>query len=187
MRPGNLEVRTAGESPYSFSRRNHFSSFLPDETGAQGARRSGSPGCTALFFEGTSFPHSFRLGPQSWKPRDRARRDAPHFFSREPLFLIPSGWDHSPGSQEIGLAGMHFTIFQGNHFSSFPLFHGRLWPASRLSSKVLPLALRCEEIAKFWQYGKRERRCSHSFRQHPDTVLAKVAQEMAPLREMPNS
>jgi len=115
------ETRRSGppESRRTLSRRNHFSSFLPGETGAQGARRSGSAGCTALFIEGTSFPHSFRLGPQPWKPRDRARLDAPHFFSREPVFLIPSGSDRSPGSQEIGLAGMHRTFFQGNHFSSF--------------------------------------------------------------------
>ena len=114
------ETKRSGppESRRTLSRRNHFSSFLPGETEPQGARRSGSPGCTGLFFEGASFPHSFRLGPQPWKPRDRARRDAPHFFSREPLSLIPSGWDRSPGSQEIGLAGMHRTFFQGNHFSS---------------------------------------------------------------------
>ena len=117
-RPGNQEVRAGGESPYSFSteplflipsrryRRpgsqeirlagmhctffrgnqfssflpartaaleakrsgspgctalfqgNQFSSFLPAGTAALEARRSGSPGCTALFFKGTSFPHS---------------------------------------------------------------------------------------------------------------------------------
>jgi hypothetical protein len=92
------ETRRSGppESRRTLSRRNHFSSFLPGETGAQGARRSGSPGCTALSFEGTSFPHSFRLGPQPWKPRDRVRRGAVHFFSREPVFLIPSGWDRKP-------------------------------------------------------------------------------------------
>src|SRR5437879_4917326 len=42
------------------------------------------------------------------------------------------------------------------------------------------------EIVEFWQYRKRTRRGSYSFRQHPDTILAKVAEEMAPLREMPN-
>ena len=140
------ETRRSGppESRRTLSRRNHFSSFLPGETGAQGARRSGSPGCTALFFEGTSFPHSFRLGPQPWKPGDRARRDALHFFSREPVFLIP-------------------------FVSRTPL------AAPDFSPVVLPLALRRKEIAEFWQYGKRARRCSDSFRQHPDTVLAKVA------------
>ena len=134
------ETRRSGppESRRTLSRRNHFSSFLPGETGAQGARRSGSPGCTALFFEGTSFPHSFRLGPQPWKPRDRARRDALHFFSREPLFLIPSGWDTSqpwrqPGDRRSpGGRTAHF--FRGNHFSSFPLFHGRRWPHQTFSS-----------------------------------------------------
>ena len=116
QRPGSHEIRLAGMHCTVF-RGNQFSSFLPARTAALEAKRSGSPGCTALFFKGTSFPRSFRLGPQPWKPRDRARWDALHYFSREPLFLV----------------------------------HGRLWPASRLSSKVLPLALRCEEIAKFWQ------------------------------------
>jgi len=90
------EIRLAGMH-CTFFRGNQFSSFLPARTAALEAKRSGSPGCTAL-------------------------------FSREPVFLIPSGWDRSPGSQEIGLAGMHCTFFQGNQFSSFPLFHGRRWP-----------------------------------------------------------
>lgn len=139
------ETRRSGppESRRTLSRRNHFSSFLPGETGAQGARirlggmhctfyrgnqfssflpartaalearRLGSPGCTALFFKGTTFPHS-----------------------------------------------LCFTDAVGR---------------TRLSPAVLPLALRRKEIAEFWQYGKRARRCSDSFRQHPDTVLAKVA------------
>jgi hypothetical protein len=70
----------------SFFRGNQFSSFLPARTAALEAKRSGSPGCTAL-------------------------------FSREPVFLIPSGWDRSPGSQEIGLAGVQCTFF-----SREPLF-----------------------------------------------------------------
>ena len=170
------ETKRSGppESRRTLSRRNHFSSFLPGETGPR-------------------------------EPGDQARRDALHFFSREPVFLIPSGSDRSPGSQEIGLAGMHRTFFQGNHFSSFLpagtaalearrsgspgctalFFKGTTFPHSlcftdavgrtRLSPAVLPLALRRKEIAEFWQYGKRARRCSDSFRQHPDTVLAKVA------------
>jgi hypothetical protein len=170
------ETKRSGppESRRTLSRRNHFSSFLPGETGPR-------------------------------EPGDQARRDALHFFSREPVFLIPSGSDRSPGSQEIGLAGMHRTFFQGNHFSSFLpagtaalearrsgspgctalFFKGTTFPHSlcftdavgrtRLSPAVLPLALRRKEIAEFWQYGKRARRCSESFRQHPDTVLAKVA------------
>src|SRR6202453_1486584 len=89
-RPVNQEVRANGESPYSFSteplllipsrrdrrpgsqeirlagmhgtffRGNQFSSFLPARTAALEAKRSGSPGCSALFFKGTTFPHSFR-------------------------------------------------------------------------------------------------------------------------------
>jgi len=42
------------------------------------------------------------------------------------------------------------------------------------------------EIVEFWQYGKRTRRVSDCFRQHPDAILAKVAKEMASLGEMPN-
>src|SRR5579863_312940 len=87
-RPENQEVRAAGDSPYSFSteplflipsrrdrrqgsqeirlagmhrtffRGNQFSSFLPARTAALEAKRSGSPECTALFFKGTTFPHS---------------------------------------------------------------------------------------------------------------------------------
>ena len=185
-RPGNQEVRAAGESPYSFSTEPLF--LIP-------SRRDRRPGSQEIRLAGMHCT----------------------FFSREPVFLIPSGWDRSPGSQEIGLAGMHRTFFQGNHFSSFLpagtaaleakrsgspgctalFFKGTTFPHSlcftdavgrtRLSPAVLPLALRRKEIAEFWQYGKRARRCSDSFRQHPDAILTKVAEEMAPLREMPNS
>ena len=109
----------------TFFRGNQFSSFLPARTAALEAKRSGSPGCTALFFKGTTFPHS-----------------------------------------------LCFTDAVGR---------------TRLSPAVLPLALRRKEIAEFWQYGKRARRCSDSFRQHPDAIFTKVAEEMAPISEMPNS
>jgi len=135
----------------------------------------------------------------------RGAGELPYPFSTEPLFLIPSRRDRHPGSQEIRLAGMHCTFFRGSQFSSFLpartaaleakrsgspgctalFFKGTTFPHSlcftdavgrtRLSPAVLPLALRRKEIAEFWQYGKRARRCSDSFRQHPDTVLAKVA------------
>ena len=42
------------------------------------------------------------------------------------------------------------------------------------------------EIVEFWQYEKRTRRCSDSFRQYPDAILAKVPKEMASFGEMPN-
>ncbi len=98
---------------------NHFYSFLwfrpaSRKSGGQGRRR-----LAVLFLDGTTFPHSFPARPAPREPGDQARRDAPHFFSREPVFLIPSGSDRSPGSQEIGLAGMHRTFLQGNHFPSF--------------------------------------------------------------------
>ena len=36
------------------------------------------------------------MRPAPREPGDRARRDALHFFSREPVFLIPSGSDRRP-------------------------------------------------------------------------------------------
>ena len=191
--------------PAHFICRNHFYSFLSVQTRVQETRRSGPPESRRTLSRRNHFSSFLpgETGPR--EPGDQARRDALHFFSREPVFLIPSGSDRSPGSQEIGLAGMHRTVFQGNHFSSFLpagtaalearrsgspgctalFFKGTTFPHSlcftdavgrtRLSPAVLPLALRRKEIAEFWQYGKRARRCSESFRQHPDTVLAKVA------------
>jgi len=191
--------------PAHFICRNHFYSFLSVQTRVQETRRSGPPESRRTLSRRNHFSSFLpgETGPR--EPGDQARRDALHFFSREPVFLIPSGSDRSPGSQEIGLAGMHRTFFQGNHFSSFlpagtaalearrsgspgctaRFFKGTTFPHSlcftdavgrtRLSPAVLPLALRRKEIAEFWQYGKRARRCSESSRQHPDTVLAKVA------------
>ena len=42
------------------------------------------------------------------------------------------------------------------------------------------------EKVEFRQYRKRARRRPDFFRQHPDSVLAKVPKEMAPFGEMPN-
>jgi hypothetical protein len=173
-RPGNQEVRAAGDSPYSFSTEPLF--LIPSwRDRRQGSQEIRLAGMHRTFFRGNQFSS-----------------------------FLPAG-TASPGSQEIGLAGMHRTFFQKNHFSSFLpagtaalearrsgspgctalFFKGTTFPHSlcftdavgrtRLSPAVLPLALRRKEIAEFWQYGKRARRCSESFRQHPDTVLAKVA------------
>jgi hypothetical protein len=60
------------------------------------------------------------------------------FFSREPVFLIPSGWDRSPGSQEIGLAGMHRTFFKG---TSFP--HSFGWDRSPGSQEIGLAGMHC--------------------------------------------
>ena len=120
--------------PAHFICRNHFYSFLSVQTRVQETRRPGPPESRRTLSRRNHFS-SFLPGETGAKePGDQARRDALHLFSREPVFLIPSGWDRSPGSQEIGLAGMHCTIFQGNHFSSFPLFHGRRWPHQTFSS-----------------------------------------------------
>ena len=115
----------------------------------------------------------------------RVRKGTAALFSREPLFLLPSG--PRLAQQEARTLGGQGPphVFRGNHFSSFRWVHGR--PVGRnLSPAVLSLALYCKEVAEFRQYRKRARRCSDFFRQHPDTVLAKVPKEMAPLGEMPN-
>jgi hypothetical protein len=97
---------------------NHFYSFLSVQTRVQEIRRSGPPETRRTLSRRNHFS-SFPARPAPREPGDQARRDAPHFFSREPVFLIPSRSDRSPGSQEIGLAGMHRTFLQGNHFPSF--------------------------------------------------------------------
>ena len=106
-------------------------------------------------------------------------------FLREPLFLLPSGRDWRSRKHGHWADRDRRIVFRGNHFPSFRWVHGR--PVGRnLSPAVLSLALHCKEVAEFRQYRKRARRCSDFFRQHPDTVLAKVPKEMAPLGEMPN-
>src|SRR5580700_2366032 len=74
-RPGNQEVRGAGESPCSFSTEPLF--LIPSGPRPVLAMQSG----------------------------DRDRRESPHFVSREPLLLVRSRRDLRPGSQEIELAG----------------------------------------------------------------------------------
>ena len=161
--------------PAHFICRNHFYSFLSVQTRVQETRRSGPPESRRTLF----------------------RRN--HFSS-----FLP-GETGAQGARRSGSPGCTALFFRGNQFSSFlpagtaarearrsgspgctaRLFKGTTFPHSlcftdavgrtRLSPAVLPLALRRKEIAEFWQYGKRARRCSDSFRQHPDTVLAKVA------------
>ena len=137
LRPGlfgSLPIQRRRMIPAHFICRNHFYSFLSVQTRVQETKRSGPPESRRTLSRRNHFSSFLpgETGPR--EPGDQARRDALRFFSREPVFLIPSGSDRSPGSQEIGLAGMHCTFFQGNHFSSFPLFHGRRWPHQTFSS-----------------------------------------------------
>jgi hypothetical protein len=170
------ETRRFGppESRRTLSRGNHFSSFLPGETCAKGARRSGSPGCTA-FFRGNQF--------SSFLPARTAALEAKRSGSPgcSALFFEGTSFPHSfrlgPQALEAkrsGSPGCSAPFFKGTTFPHSLCFADAVG-RTRLSPAVLPLALRRKEIAEFWQYGKRARRCSESFRQHPDTVLAKVA------------
>src|ERR1017187_4477601 len=159
--------------PGTFSLRNHFSSsplFRPRS-------RSQAPPEVRYFFRRNHF--------SSCRPAEPVRLEAAVLFSREPLFLLPSGRDWRSRKQRHWADRRLTQFFRGNHFPSFRWVHGR--PVGRnLSPAVLSLALHCKEVAEFRQYRKRARRCSDFFRQHPDTVLAKVPKEMAPLGEMPN-
>src|SRR5450755_2560296 len=95
-------------------------------------------------------PCGIGLAPR--KPGGQARAESLHFFSTEPLFLIPFGslpavpevtsgasesfrrnqfsscpvgsdWHH--GSQEVRRAQSRCTFSRRNHFSSFPSVHYR--------------------------------------------------------------
>jgi hypothetical protein len=110
------EVGFARGPRHSF-RGNHFSLFLPAATDIQ---RNRDQACRRLrtLFQGTAFPQSFRPRLLSIEAR---RSGPPHYFSREPLFLIPFGLTDAVGR------------------------------ARRFSPAVLPLALRSKEITKVWQ------------------------------------
>jgi len=203
-RPGNQEVRAAGESPYSFSteplflipsrrdrrpgsqeirlagmhctffRGNQFSSFLPGGTAALEAKRLGSPGVHCTFFQGNQFSSFLPAGTAALEARRLGSPGCTALFFEGTNFphsfrLGPQPW--KPRDRDR-LDALHVSSREPP--SLIPFVPGTPL-ATRLSSAVLPLTLRCKEIAEFWQYGKRARRFSDSFRQHPDTVLAKVA------------
>jgi len=130
------ETRRSGplESRHTLSRRNHFSSFLPGETGGQGARRSGPLGCTALFFRGNQFSSFLPAGTAALEAKRSGSPGCTAPFSREPVFLIPSAGTAALEAKRSGSPGCTALFFQGNHFSSFPLFHGRRWPHQTFSS-----------------------------------------------------
>jgi hypothetical protein len=207
-----LNSATSEDCANGFSR-NHFSSFpsiwVPPRK-RKATLRGGSP----QFFRGNQFSSFLWLRRSSGKPGDQPRRGRRILFSTEPLFLIPPRRDRRP--RKIRLAqGLNFfsreplflippgrngrsgpvdrrrrahrAFFRGEPLFLIPLFRGTPLTALRRSPSKHLLALRGKEIEKFWQYGKRTRRCSDSFRQHPDVILTKVAEEMAPRREMPDT
>jgi hypothetical protein len=99
---------------------NHFYSFLSVQIRVQETRRSGPPESRRILSRRNHFSSFLPGEPAPREPGDQARRDALHFFSREPVFLIPSGSNRSPGSQEIGLAGMQRTVFSREPVSLIP-------------------------------------------------------------------
>src|SRR6266478_5668016 len=91
--PGKASRSARRESLRVSFRGNHFSSFLPAATDIQ---RNRDRACRRLrtFCQGTVFPQSFR--PETVIQEAR-RSGSPHYFSREPLFLIPFGLTDAVG------------------------------------------------------------------------------------------
>src|SRR5258708_3647824 len=120
--------------PGTFSLRNHFSSsplFRP-RSGVRPHQRCDT------FFEGTTFPHARPAEPV--RPRgsqgNRVRKGTAALFSREPLFLLPSGRDWRSRKQGHWADRGPPHLFRRNHFPSFRWVHGR--PVGpRLSPTVL--------------------------------------------------
>jgi hypothetical protein len=152
------------------------------------ARRQGPGGVAALFLGGTTLPHSPRAQVSAEEDRRSGRRGvvADTFFRRNHFssFLRTQiSGSLKPRDRASQRASLRFFVRGALSFSSI---HRRPLAAPALSPAARSLAPRCMEIVEFWQYGKRTRRCSDCFRQHPDAILANVAKEMAPLGEMPN-
>jgi len=190
-RPGKPRGQGCRKVAAQFFRRNHFCSFLPGPRPVlamkSGDRDRREPPHFVL--EGTTFTHAFPVRLASRKPGDRARRGGATLFFRGNHFpsFLPA--ETSQPRQPVDRRLWDTTLFsEGTTFPRSLYFTDAPCPAPRLPSPVLPLALHCcNEIAKLRQYGKRTRRCSDSFRQHPDAILTKIAEETAPLREVPNS
>src|SRR5579864_6933719 len=136
-------------------------------------------------FEGTTFPRSFRLrSVAQHRQQIGSPRITAHVFEGT---TFPPSFRPKLAQQEARTLGGEGPphVFRGNHFPSFRWGSRTPRWTQTLSNSSL-LALHCKEVAEFRQYRKRARRCSDFFRQHPDTILAKVPKEMAPLKEMPN-
>jgi len=196
------------------SRRNRFSSFPSGLDWRRGKPGGHACGVGTLFPVGTAFPHSLRFA--SGVEKGDVRRESQSSSAEQVFLMPAGGQDWAPRKQELGpqspsvlfLDGTTLprslrawiggdgsqedTLAASGHF--FPV--GTAFPPSLQFTETLGRTARCPgalwldfscmEIVEFWQYRKRTRRCSYSFRQHPDAILAKVAQKMAPLGEMQN-
>jgi len=177
--PGKRRATLRGDWSRSFFGGTSFPHSSPRRPSRGTPRDQPCPGAPHFVFDGTTFPHSSSAGPEPRRSKTRLS-DWLKFSSRGTTF--PHSFRAETGTQvqQIGSAGS--TVL----FPREPLFLIPLLTALRRSAIELPLALGCKEIAKFWQYGKRMRGCSDSFRQHSDAILTKVAEEMARRGEVPN-
>ena len=182
---GVQEVTSAASR--NLFRRNQFSSFPRESDWALRKQETGSESRAYFFSTEPAFLVPSGLDWRRRKTRRSRLRRRHTFFRTEPLFLIPRGAKISGSVMASDRVPQEqFALLSAEppfpHSLQFTETLGR----TTLSPGALSLRSRCMEIVKFWQYRKRTRRCSDSFREHPDTILAKVAKEMAPLREMPN-
>jgi hypothetical protein len=127
-RPSNSATNNV---PGTFSLRNHFSSFPLFRP----RFRSQAPLKAPYFFEGTTFPRSFRLRSVA---QQRQQIGSPRITA---LFLEGTTFPPSSGRDWRGRKQAHWVgrgpphVFRGNHFSSFRWVHGRPF-GSRLSPAV---------------------------------------------------
>ena len=104
-----------GESRCAFLfRGNHFSSFLPAATDIQRNRDQASRRLRTLF-PGNRFPSILPAETVRYEAR---RLGPPHYFSREPLFLIPFGLTDAVGrAQRLSPAVSSSSSQQGDNES----------------------------------------------------------------------
>src|SRR5580693_8869370 len=116
----------------------------------------------AYFLCGTTFPHS---------PRYRSAREAESHASRglERFFFEGTTFPHSSRprralrSSRPEVRGVCCFFSTGTTFPYPLVSRDAIDRTPTISGRTPSLALRGKEIAKFWQYGKWERRRSHSF------------------------
>jgi nitroreductase len=106
------EVGFARGPRHSF-RGNHFFSFLPAEIGCPETPADRIAGNHCTFFEGTTFPPSFRPRLAQQESNDIGLTATDAVFSREPLSLIPLGSRTPRWPQSLSSSSFSSPSLQG--------------------------------------------------------------------------